>query len=67
MKKYAYELTYLDQAYDYRYVIGFFTSLGKIRQYIGNSQKDPDMFDCFRHPLNPEGDYDTVQVLIFRE
>lgn len=67
MKKYLYELEYRIPDDDYIVNIGYFTSLGEVRKYITSIKDDPDLFSCFRHPLNPEGSYDPVQVQIFRK
>jgi len=67
MKAYLYELEYLIPEEDYIVHIGYFTSLKEVRKRIKDSKYDPNLFSCWRHPFNPEGAYDPVQVQIFRK
>lgn len=67
MKAYLYELEYLILEEDYIVHIGYFTSLKEVRKRIKDSKDDPKLFSCWRHPFNPEGAYDPVQVEIFRK
>lgn len=67
MKAYLYELEYLIPEEDYIIKIGYFTSLKEVRKYIKDSKDDPSLFSCCRHPFNPKGHYDPVQVEIFRK
>lgn len=67
MKKHLYELDYRIPDDDYIVGIGYFTSLREVREYITTVKDDPELFTCFRHPLNPKEPYDPVQVQIFRK
>ncbi|AKY03914.1 hypothetical protein ADU18_0009 [Cronobacter phage PBES 02] len=67
MKAYLYELDYRIPEEDYIVSVGYFTSLPEVRKYINGTKDDPGLFSCWRHPFNPEGAYDPVQVQIFRK
>ena len=67
MKVYLYELNYRSPGEDYVANVGFFTSIGQVRKFIVGTKDDPDLFYCYRHPFNPEGGYEPVQVQIFRK
>lgn len=46
---------------------GLFTSLPLVREVILKSNDNPEDFDCYRHPLNPQAYYSPKLVQIFRK
>lgn len=67
MKKYMYELNVYDPGEDYIHFAGFFTSLPLVRKRVEEMKVDPENARCYRHLLNPEGEYLEVGVDIFRK
>lgn len=67
MKKYVYELHWSDEVDEFDVNVGLFTSLPEVRAFIVQSGDPHEKFYALRHPLNPEGAYDPVEVEIFRK
>lgn len=70
MKAYVYQLFHVSMRGEPSQVDvdwGLFTSLPLVREMIAKSNDNPEDFDCYRHPLNPQGHYVPTPVQIFRK